>query len=177
LSPFYVVNLSRSVLVLCSFSIRILFSSAEVLVFLIWFLTPTAEFRARTKVFVSCLRVLVTALLLILSAALDQEWLSSISTVPVSAKGLVLLQLRCCQLFVCFLGFWAPFFFHLPDQTCSSFLWPAPRLGVSGHWFSLCTNQEHVPRFSHQTRSSREPKGQQIHSRSFPAWFLVFAKV
>jgi hypothetical protein len=101
LGPFYVVNLSRSVLVLCSFSIRILFSSAEVLVFLIWFLTPTAEFRARTKVlhlFVSCLRVLVTALLLILSAALDQEWLSSISTVPVSAKGLVLLQLRCCQL-------------------------------------------------------------------------------
>jgi hypothetical protein len=163
--------------VLWSFSIRILFSSAEVLVFLIWFLTPTAEFHARAKVlhlFVSCLRVLVTALLLILSGALDQEWLSSISTVPVSAQGLV-LQLRCCQLFVCFLGFWAPFFFHLPDQTCSSFLWPAPRLGVSGHWFSLCTNQEHVARFSYRTRSSRVPKGQQICSRSFPAWFLVFA--
>jgi hypothetical protein len=65
-----------------------------VLVFLIWFLTPTAEFRARAKVlhlFVSCLRVLVTALLLILSGVLDQEWLSSISTVPVSAQGLVLL--------------------------------------------------------------------------------------
>jgi hypothetical protein len=33
----------------------------------------------------------VTALLLILSGVLDQEWLSSISTVPVSAQGLVLL--------------------------------------------------------------------------------------
>jgi hypothetical protein len=114
-----------------------------VLVFLIWFLTPTAEFRARAKVshlFVSCLRVLLIALPLILSGVLDQEWLNLISTIPVSAQGSLAALLPALCLVPWFLGA----VFLSICRTRRALVFFGPHLGLVFQAAGFCHSQSLV---------------------------------